>query len=101
MTNKSSIPRNHKHSDAYQLFFGSVANANRLKILNVLRSGKKCVNEICQATGFEQTMVSHNLKRLERCGMVFVEQLGKQRYYRVNQKSITKILALIDKHMEH
>src|SRR3989338_8375047 len=85
---------------AYDLFFGSLANPNRLQILITLRHGKKNVTEICTSTGFEQTMVSHNLKRLERCGMVFAEQRGKHRYYRVNQESITKILALIDKHME-
>ncbi len=87
-------------NETYHLFFGSLANPNRLRIINVLRHGKKNVTEICQATGFEQTMVSHNLKRLERCGMVFAEQQGKHRYYRVNQESITKIMALIDKHME-
>jgi len=98
MIKKSLISR-HKSGDAYSIFFGSVANANRLKILNVLRSGKKCVSEICQATGFEQTMVSHNLKRLERCGMVFAEQQGKNRYYRVNEKTIKPLLEMIDAHM--
>lgn len=85
---------------AYKIFFGSLANANRLNILNALRSGKKCVNEICQKTGFEQTMVSHNLKRLERCGMVFAEQQGKHRYYQVNEKTIRPLLEMIDAHME-
>ncbi|HLC89094.1 MAG TPA: metalloregulator ArsR/SmtB family transcription factor [Candidatus Nanoarchaeia archaeon] len=93
-----------KHSPntnaAYKLFFGSLANINRLAIINALRQTKRNVSEICQATGFEQTMVSHNLKRLERCGMVFSEQKGKHRYYSVNRESITKIMALIDKHME-
>ena len=90
-----------KHSpETYKLFFGSLANPNRLQIINMLRHGKKNVTEICTATGFEQTMVSHNLKRLERCGMVFAEQSGKHRYYRVNEASISKILSLIDKHME-
>lgn len=90
----------HHSLDTYKLFFGSLANPNRLQIITVLRRGKKNVTEICTATGFEQTMVSHNLKRLERCGMVFAEQRGKHRYYRVNTESITTILALIDKHME-
>lgn len=88
-----------KKDSAYQLFFSSLANKNRLQIINTLRSGKKCVNEICQESGFEQTMVSHNLKRLEHCGMVFVEQDGKFRYYSVNRKTIKPLLELIDKHM--
>ena len=89
-----------KHSmETYQLFFGSLANPNRLEIVNLLREGKKNVGEICEATGFEQTMVSHNLKRLERCGMVFATREGKFRYYELNQKSIFPLLKLIDEHM--
>ena len=97
MIKKSLISR-HKSGDAYSIFFGSVANANRLKILNVLRSGRKCVSEICQATGFEQTMVSHNLKRLQKCGMVFVKPNGKERVYSLNQETIKPLMELMDKH---
>lgn len=83
----------------YKIFFTSLANPNRLQIINLLREGKKNVTEICNATDFEQSMVSHNLKRLERCGMVFVEQQGKHRYYSLNQKTIKPLLKLIDAHM--
>ena len=88
-----------KHStEVYELFFGSLSNPNRLQIINCLRNGKKNVTEICQATGFEQTMVSHNLKRLQRCGMVFVKPNGKERVYSLNQQTIKPLLELIEKH---
>ena len=64
-----------KHTIAtYKLFFGSLANPNRLQIINALREGRQNISEICKATGFERTMVSHNLKRLERCGMITIEK---------------------------
>ncbi len=89
-----------KHNlKTYQLFFGSLANPNRLQIINLLRDGKKNVGEICEATGFEQTMVSHNMKRLETCGMVFMTQEGKYRYYQLNKKTITPLMKMIDEHM--
>jgi len=84
---------------AYGIFFGTLANKNRLKIINLLRKGTKCVNEICNNLGFNQTTVSHNLKRLERCGFVFVEKKGKHRYYSLNQKTIKPLMSLIDEHM--
>jgi len=88
-----------KHSlETYNLFFGSLSNPNRLKILNVLRNKNLNVGEICNYTKFEQTMVSHNLKRLERCGMVFSEQKGKQRYYSLNKKTILPLLKAVDSH---
>jgi ArsR family transcriptional regulator, cadmium/lead-responsive transcriptional repressor len=92
--------KSHNDERAYRLFFSSLANKNRLKIINCLRKDKKCVSEICQVTGFEQTMVSHNLKRLERCGMVFVEQKGKHRYYSVNKETIKPLVEMIDAHMK-
>lgn len=89
-----------KHDlSTYRLFFGSLSSPNRLLIINKLRSGSKNVTEICKATGFEQTMVSHNMKRLERCGMVLVRQEGKFRYYTLNTSTIKPLMDLIDKHM--
>ena len=83
----------------YKIFFTSLANPNRLQIINILRAGSKNVTEICQSTGFEQTMVSHNLRRLERCGMIFVEQKGKHRYYTLNKKTKKPLMKIIDIHM--
>ena len=87
------------YNDAYELFFSSLSNPNRLRIVNCLRRREMNVSEICIATGFEQTMVSHNLKRLERCGMVFSEKRGRFKYFKVNNDSIEPILKLIDGHM--
>jgi DNA-binding transcriptional ArsR family regulator len=58
------------------------------------------VSEICKITGFEQSMVSHNLKMLEYHGMVFKEKKGKFRFYSVNKKTIKPLLNLIDAHMK-
>lgn len=87
-------------SDAYGLFFGTLANDSRLNILNTLRHRQKNVTEICKSTGFEQSMVSHNLKLLEYHGMVFIEKKGKYRYYRLNQQTIAPLIELIDTHMK-
>ncbi len=85
---------------AYGLFFSTLANDSRLKILNALRKSPKNVTEIGKDTGFEQSMVSHNLKELEYHGMVFKEKKGKFRYYRLNQKTIAPLIELIDAHMK-
>ncbi len=87
-------------SGAYKLFFGTLANDSRLKILNTLRHHHQNVTQICQETGFEQSLVSHNLKELEYHGMVFKEKKGKFRYYRLNQKTIAPLIELIDAHMK-
>ncbi len=83
----------------YNIFFGTLDNPNRLEIINLLRKGKKNVSEISKELKFNQTTVSHNLKHLERCGFVTVEQKGKYRYYILNKKTIKPLMTLIDKHM--
>jgi ArsR family transcriptional regulator, arsenate/arsenite/antimonite-responsive transcriptional repressor len=86
--------------EAYGLFFGTLANDSRLKIVNLLRKGKLNVSEICEKTGFEQSMVSHNMKNLEHHGMVFSERKGKYKYYSLNKDTIHPLLELIDSHMK-
>ena len=97
---KKSTEKKAVMNEAYGIFFTSLANTNRLKMINLLRKGRMNVAEICLKTGFEQTMVSHNLKRLERCGMVFPEKKGKFKYFSVNQKTIKPLLEMIDAHMK-
>ena len=58
------------------------------------------VSEISKKTGMEQSVASHNLKRLENCGFLNKEIRGKYRYYSLNKKTIGKILDLIDDHMD-
>ncbi|MAE42816.1 hypothetical protein CMO93_03520 [Candidatus Woesearchaeota archaeon] len=86
---------------AYKIFFGTLNNKNRLKIINLLRKGTKCVHDISAELKFNQTTVSHNLKRLLHCGFVFVENKGKHRYYSLNKKTIKPLMGLIDRHMHH
>ena len=83
----------------YKLFFNTFSSEQRLKILNLLRGKKRNVSEIIKKTGFEQSAVSHNLKRLKSCGFVVQKIKGKYRYYNLNKKTIKPLMNLIDKHM--
>jgi DNA-binding transcriptional ArsR family regulator len=85
---------------AYGLFFSTLANDSRLQIVNLLRKEVLNVSEICERTGFEQSMVSHNMKNLEHHGMVFSERKGKFKYYSLNKETISPLLELIDSHMQ-
>lgn len=80
-------------------FFNTLANKTRLKILYALRDGEKSVNEIVLLTGFEQSLISHNLKLLKGCNFVEMEVRGKQRIYALNKKTIVPLFDIVDKHM--
>jgi len=85
---------------AYNMFFRTLANESRLTIIMALRKKQLNVTEICKKTGFEQSMVSHNLKILEYHGMIFLIKKGKYRYYKVNETTIQPLLKLIDSHIK-
>ena len=84
----------------YELFFQTLANEQRLKIINLLRKGPKNVSEICKSLNFNQTTVSHNLRRLKTCGFVFIKKNGKERIYSLNRETIKPLMDLIDKHTD-
>ncbi len=95
---KSDAKKTIRSYEAYSIFFETLANQNRLRIINSLRHGKKNVTEILEETSLEQTCVSHCLKRLERCGFVSVERNGKYRIYSLNKSTIEPLMQLIDAH---
>lgn len=109
MINKSILEHAHHHGfserelyDAYRMFFGTLVSGPRLKIINLLRKGRKNVGEIMSALNIDQTAVSHNLSRLKRCGFVIDERDGKFVYYRLNNETIKPLMEIIEKHMsEH
>ena len=85
----------------YARFFETLANENRLYILHALRETPKSVSEITQATGLEQTNVSHNLKRLKTCGFVTSERKGKTIIYTLRKDTIAPLLDHIEDHVNH
>ncbi len=106
---QKSILHNHKEheisekelSEAYKIFFGTLVSESRLRIINILREGKKNVSELIFKLGMDQTHVSHDLQRLRRCGFVLTEKEGKFVYYRLNKETIGQLMNIIDKHMEN
>ncbi len=89
-----------KINPAYKLFFTTLANENRLKILNAIRTKPLNLTQITKATNIEQTLLSHHMKILEYHGMVFLEKKKKFKYYTLNQQTIQPLLWLIDAHMK-
>ncbi len=85
----------------YKTFFGTLANQYRLDIIEELIKGEKSVSELLNKTKFNQTTVSHSLKRLRHCGFVSVKNKGKERIYCLNQKTIKPLLELMHKHMNN
>lgn len=106
MITKNILKHAHHHGldeeevyETYKIFFGTLFSEPRLRIINLLRRGKKNVSEIMEELGMDQTIVSHNLARLRNCGFVNIEIDGKYRYYNLNEETIKPLMEMIEKHM--
>lgn len=87
--------------DRYDVFFNTLANRKRLKLLDYLSSsGEANVTEIVEALDLNQPTVSQNLKRLESCGFVDRRKDGKERIYSINEETIQPLIELIEKHVK-
>lgn len=74
--------------------FKAIAHPTRLEILQLLRSGERCVCEIFPALDIEQPNVSRHLSVLKKEGIVSSRKDGLKVIYRVNDESIYALLDL-------
>ncbi len=85
-------------NEACYQFFSTLANPTRIAILELLREGAKNVTEISEALNQEQSMISHNLKLLERCRFIFSERKKKKRYYSLNKELMEQLFRAFTFH---
>jgi ArsR family transcriptional regulator len=67
------------------LLFKTLADATRLRLLNLLACGETCVCELADTLRVVQPKVSRHLARLKRAGLVEARRNGKWMHYRWGQ----------------
>jgi len=81
-------------------FFSSLANPTRLAILERLMDGEMNVSGLAKELGLEQSMVSHNLKLLEKCRFVFSAKRGKEKYVTLNKETVAALFRVAERHAD-
>ena len=76
-------------------FCKAMAHPARLQILHVLRERPMIVNDIVQATGFSQSLVSRQLAILRSVGVVDSARHGTEMLYRITDDAIGEICDLV------
>lgn len=72
----------------------ALGHPNRVKIVDFLRSGERCVCEIVPALGLEQSNLSRHLRVLREVGILESRKEGVSVYYKVSDPRIFKLLDL-------
>ena len=71
--------------DSTAALFKLLSEPVRLRILNLLTRGERCVCEIMAVLDLPQSTVSRHLGRLSRAGLVLDRRQGRWMYYRLPQ----------------
>ena len=84
----------------HKFFFETLGNEARWNIVHLLLKIPHRATDIARELGYEQSLISHHLKRLETCGFVKVKKSGLERIYSINKKTIGALLKLVDIHVD-
>ncbi len=67
------------------------ASSPRLKLLLCLKDKEKNVTQLVKSCGLSQPAVSQHLGKLKQWGLVESRKVGREVYYRLNNKDIISI----------
>ncbi|MBA2278122.1 MAG: winged helix-turn-helix transcriptional regulator [Chloroflexia bacterium] len=73
----------------------ALGDANRLRILDLLRGGELYAQQIVGRLGIAQSAVSRHLAQLERSGLIRVEPRRGMKYYAVDCERLEELAAAI------
>ncbi len=76
--------------------FKALSDETRLKIVESLLKGEKCVCEIVPITGRAQSTVSIQLAKLENLGIIESRREGRKVFYRLTNNKVREILRIVN-----
>jgi DNA-binding transcriptional ArsR family regulator len=78
--------------------FAALAEPNRYRIVELLRSGGRSVNDIGERLRLNQPQVSKHLKVLRDVGLVSVEPRAQQRLYELRPQPLRDLQDWLDRY---
>lgn len=76
--------------------FRAFCDENRIRILDMLRTGEKCACRLLEEIDVTQPTLSHHMKILCDSGIVVGRKEGKWTHYSISQKGIEEAQKYLD-----
>jgi DNA-binding transcriptional ArsR family regulator len=73
----------------------ALGHSARLQLVHLLREGPQRVSDLAQMTGLGQGTVSRHLAVLRNCGILSVQQKGRETHYQISDPRIMEICDLM------
>ncbi len=80
--------------------FRVLGDPTRVRILDALRDGELCVNDLATRIGLSESAVSHQLRLLRTMRLVRVRRDGRLAYYAVDDHHILELLEQASTHVQ-
>jgi ArsR family transcriptional regulator, arsenate/arsenite/antimonite-responsive transcriptional repressor len=75
--------------------FRALADANRLRIVELLRVHERCVCDLTAQLALRQSLLSFHLKALKDAGLVSDRRQGRWAYYALNRAAFARLEAFV------
>ena len=76
--------------------FKAFCDENRIKILEMLKSGEKCACKLLEELNVTQPTLSHHMKILCDSGVVVGRKEGKWMHYSISEEGLEKAQKYLD-----
>jgi len=80
--------------------FAALAEPNRFRIFELLRSGPRPVNDIGERLELNQPQVSKHLRVLKEAGLVDVQPLAQQRLYELRPQPLRQLHDWLERYRQ-
>ncbi|WP_456455245.1 ArsR/SmtB family transcription factor [Thermovibrio sp.] len=80
--------------------FKALSHPTRVRIIDYLSDGEKCVKDIWQELGVPQPTVSQHINILKEAGIISYRKEGVKTCYKIEMPIVVKILKLIRKEVK-
>lgn len=77
------------------IIFKALSDFNRLRILDILSCGEVCACNLLEDFNITQPTLSHHMKVLMDCQLVFGRKEGKWMHYSINQEKVDEVIGFI------
>jgi len=80
--------------------FAVLGDPTRIRILDALSGGERCVCDIATLAGISESAVSHQLRLLRGMRLVRPRRAGRQVFYTLDDQHIVQLLRLAVTHVQ-
>ena len=76
--------------------FKALSDSNRLQIIYILSLGEKCACRLLEHFKFTQPTLSHHMKVLIECGLVYSRKAGTWNHYSLIEQNTDELVKFLE-----